>query len=149
MLDKRKEIPIASDHAGFQMKKYLIKELLEGGYNVKDCGNYSEESVDYPDIIHPVAKMIDEGKNRFGIIICGSGNGAQMTANKYMNVRAALCWNIEQARLARQHNNANILAIPGRFIEFRLAWKIVKEFLNSEFEGGRHERRVKKISKIL
>jgi len=140
---------MATDHGGFAMKEYLKKELTKAGYKVKDFGTFSEESVDYPDYIHPLANEVNKGVLKRGIILCGSGNGAQMTANKYMNVRAALCWNEEQARLARQHNDANIISLPGRFIAFDLAWEIVQLFLNTPFEGGRHLRRIKKIPKIL
>lgn len=138
-------IPIASDHGGFEMKKFLIAKLVEEGYEVKDYGTYTTESVDYPDYIHPLASAIESGEFPLGIILCGSGNGAQMTANHHHNVRAALCWNVELARLARQHNDANILALPGRFIPFELAWEMVQVFLNTDFEGGRHARRVEKI----
>ncbi len=127
------------------MKAFLIGKLTEDGHEVRDCGTYGPESVDYPDFIHPLAREINNGAYRLGIIICGSGNGAQMVANKYPGVRAALCWNEEIARLARQHNNANILALPGRFVPDELAWKMVKIFLETDFEGGRHEIRVNKI----
>ncbi|NOX86143.1 MAG: ribose 5-phosphate isomerase B [Chlorobi bacterium] len=146
---ENKVIGMATDHGGFAMKEYLKKELTKAGYKVKDFGTFSEESVDYPDYIHPLANEVNKGVLKRGIILCGSGNGAQMTANKYMNVRAALCWNEEQARLARQHNDANIISLPGRFIAFDLAWEIVQLFLNTPFEGGRHLRRIKKIPKIL
>jgi ribose 5-phosphate isomerase B len=138
-------IPIASDHGGFEMKEFLIGKLKEAGYMVKDFGTYSNESVDYPDMIHPLASAIEHGEYPLGIILCGSGNGAQMTANHHHNVRAALCWNVELAKLARQHNDANILALPGRFIPNELAWKMVQVFLSTEFEGGRHTKRVEKI----
>lgn len=138
-------IPIASDHGGYQMKQYLIEKLTEHGYEVVDYGAFSEDSVDYPDMIHPLARDIEEGKYPLGIILCGSGNGAQMTANKHPHVRAALCWNVELAKLARQHNDANILSLPGRFIPFELAWEMVQVFLSTPFEGGRHTRRVEKI----
>lgn len=138
-------IPIASDHGGFQMKQYLIDKLTESGYEVVDYGCFNEDSVDYPDMIHPLANAIEAGQYPLGIILCGSGNGAQMTANKHHNVRAALCWNVELARLARQHNDANILSLPGRFIPFELAWEMVQVFLDTPFEGGRHARRVQKI----
>lgn len=138
-------IPIASDHGGYEMKQFLIEKLQEAGYEVKDYGTNSPESVDYPDMIHPLASAIEKGEYPLGIILCGSGNGAQMTANKHPHVRAALCWNEELAKLARQHNDANILALPGRFIPFDLAWRMVQLFLNTPFEGGRHIRRVEKI----
>lgn len=138
-------IPIASDHGGFEMKQFLIGKLEEAGYLVKDYGTHSLESVDYPDMIHPLASDIEKGKYPLGIILCGSGNGAQMTANHHPHVRAALCWNTDIARLAREHNDANIIALPGRFISNDLAWEMVKLFLNTPFEGGRHERRIEKI----
>jgi len=138
-------IPIASDHGGFEMKEFLIGKLKEAGYMVKDFGTYSNESVDYPDMIHPLASAIEHGEYPLGIILCGSGNGAQMTANHHHNVRAALCWNVELAKLARQHNDANILALPGRFISNELAWEMVQVFLSTDFEGGRHTKRVEKI----
>lgn len=138
-------IPIACDHGGFEMKEYLKQALEKEGYMVKDFGTYSTESVDYPDLIHPLAREIEKKTYKLGIIICGSGNGAQMVANKYPHVRAALCWTEEIARLARQHNNANIIALPGRFIEPELALKMVRIFLTEDFEGGRHQARVDKI----
>ena len=138
-------IPIASDHGGFEMKQYIIGKLQESGYEVKDYGTHSAESVDYPDMIHPLATAIEKGEYPLGVILCGSGNGAQMTANHHPHVRAALCWNVELAKLARQHNDANILSLPGRFIPNELAWEMVQAFLNTGFEGGRHTRRVEKI----
>jgi ribose 5-phosphate isomerase B len=149
MIDKSIVIPLASDHGGFEMKAFLIEKLLEQGYKVKDFGCYSEESVDYPDFIHPLAKAIDQAIYPLGIIMCGSGNGAQITANKYAHVRAGLCWTVEQAQLTRMHNNANIISIPGRFIPFEEAWKMVETFLSTEFEGGRHLKRVEKIAQTL
>lgn len=143
----KKIIPIASDHGGFAMKRYIIERLKDSGYEVKDYGCYSDESVDYPDMIHPLAKDIENGEYPLGIILCGSGNGAQMTANHHHNVRAALCWNVELGKLARQHNNANILSLPGRFISNELGWEIAQAFLTTDFEGGRHERRIEKIEK--
>lgn len=144
-----KVVPIASDHGGFAMKSFLIENLIAQGWKVMDYGTYSEQSVDYPDFIHPLAADINAGKFELGIILCGSGNGAQMTANKYPYVRAALCWNLEQTVLTRQHNNANIISLPGRFINFEDAWKMVEVFLNTPFEGGRHQQRVEKISELL
>ena len=137
---------MATDHGGYAMKEYLKTKLIEAGYEVVDMGTYSEESVDYPDFIHPLAKAVNDGEYTRGIIMCGSGNGAQITANKYQNVRAGLCWNEEQTVLTRQHNDANVMSIPGRFIPFEQAWKMVQLFLNTPFEGGRHSRRVEKIS---
>jgi len=146
MTEKNNIIPIATDHGGYAMKEYLKSKLTEAGYKVVDMGTYSEESVDYADFIHPLAKAINDGEYTRGIIMCGSGNGAQITANKHQNVRAGLCWNEEQTALTRQHNDANVMSIPGRFIPFEQAWKMVQLFLNTPFEGGRHGRRVEKIS---
>ena len=148
MFDKRKILLIGSDHGGFEMKEFIKENLIKDGYKIKDFGTNSTASVDYPDFIHPLAKSINDNKNELGIILCGSGNGAQMTANKYKNVRAALCWTEEQAELSRKHNNANIISLPGRFIDFKLALKMVKIFLTTDFEGGRHIQRVNKISQI-
>ena len=141
-------IPIASDHGGFEMKQFLIGKLEAAGYTVRDYGTHSADSVDYPDMIHPLATAISRNEYPLGIILCGSGNGAQMTANHHTHVRAALCWNVELAKLARQHNDANILTLPGRFIPCDLAWEIVLAFLSSSFEGGRHTRRVEKIEQF-
>jgi ribose 5-phosphate isomerase B len=138
-------IPIACDHGGFEMKEYLKQALEKEGYRVKDFGTYNSESVDYPDFIHPLAREIEINTYKLGIIVCGSGNGAQMVANKYPHVRAALCWTEEIARLARQHNNANIIALPGRFVGPELALRMVNIFLTTDFEGGRHQARVDKI----
>ena len=149
MFDKQQILPMACDHGGFEMKEFLKTKLGKLGYQIKDMGSFSLDSVDYPDMIHPLAKAVNDGEFMMGIILCGSGNGAQMTANKYKNVRAALCWSLEQAQLAREHNNANILSLPGRFISNDLAMEMALKFINTEFEGGRHQRRVEKISKIL
>ncbi|MCF8234104.1 MAG: ribose 5-phosphate isomerase B [Bacteroidales bacterium] len=146
MFDKSKEIPISADHGGYEMKQYLIEKLSERGYKLIDMGTFSKESVDYPDFIHPLAKAVNDQEYELGIILCGSGNGAQMTANKYSNVRAGLAWDKKQAELTKQHNKANILSLPGRFLDFNDAVEIVEVFLNTEFEGGRHNRRVEKIS---
>ena len=148
MFDKSQVIPIGSDHGAFAMKTFLVDRLTEKGYHFKDFGTHSEASVDYPDFIHPVAQAVNNGTYPFGIILCGSGQGASMTANKYPNVRAGLCWNMEQALLTRQHNNANIIALPGRFLDFELAMDMVATFLNIEFEGGRHIQRINKIPEI-
>ena len=138
-------IPIGCDHAAFEMKVALI-EWLEGlGYKLIDFGTNSADSVDYPDFIHPVTKYIEEKKARLGIILCGSGNGAAMTANKHKSIRAALCWNIELAEMARLHNDANILSIPARYISLETAKEIVNTYLNTDFEGGRHQRRLDKM----
>ncbi|MFH1005847.1 MAG: ribose 5-phosphate isomerase B [Bacteroidota bacterium] len=140
------KLAIGSDHAGFSLKEKLIKYLLEKRYEVKDFGTYSEESTDYPDYAHLVARAVEEKKFDFGILLCGSGNGINMTANKHAGIRAALCWNRVLAKLARQHNDANILSLPARFIEEEEAKKCVDVFLSTSFESGRHERRVKKIN---
>ncbi len=136
---------IASDHAGFEMKEELRKFLVDKGYEVKDFGTYSPDSMDYPDVAHPLAESIEKGEVSQGIALCGSGNGISMTLNKHQGVRAALCWNEELAALARQHNDANVLSLPARFISLELAKRIVERFLESSFEGGRHLRRVNKI----
>ena len=148
MWNKEDIIPIACDHGGFEMKEFIRENLEKEGYKIKDMGTYSTESVDYPEFIHPISKAINNAEYKQGIILCGSGNGAQMTANKYPNVRAGLCWTNEQAMLTRQHNNANILALPGRFVNNDLALEMVHTYLNTAFEGGRHQTRVEKINKI-
>lgn len=140
-------ILIGSDHAGFGMKEILKTHLLDLGYEVKDYGTNSETSVDYPDFAHPLAKAINEGEAEMGILVCGSGQGVCMTANKYLNVRAALAWTAEIAGLAREHNDANILCIPGRFISPEVAQNCVETFLHTEFAGGRHQQRVEKMRK--
>jgi ribose 5-phosphate isomerase B len=145
MINYTYPIPIACDHGGYEMKEYIKKRLMDEGHDVVDYGAGSPESVDYPDFVHPLARDINGGKYPLGIIICGSGNGAQMAANKHQNVRAALVWSEEITRLARQHNDANILSLPGRFLDFELAYKLVRIFLETPFEGGRHARRVEKI----
>lgn len=140
-----KKIAIACDHAGFEYKE-IIKKHLEGKFEVEDFGTFSPNSVDYPDFVHPAANSIEEGRNELGILICGSGQGVAITANKHQKIRCALCWMPELASLARQHNNANMIAIPARFIASQLAIDIVDTFLNTPFEGGRHQNRVEKIS---
>lgn len=142
-------IPIASDHAGYDLKLKVIDYLQKCNFEVKDFGTFSSESVDYPDYAHLLGNAINKGEYPRGIVICGSGNGVQMTVNKYPNVRCALCWNEEIAELARQHNDANVLSMPARFISSDLALKIVDIFLKTPFEGGRHLRRVQKINKLL
>ena len=139
-------IPIGCDHAGYQMKLEIIKHLETKGYEMKDFGCYSEESIDYPDFGHPVAAMVEENKGMLGILICGSGNGINMTANKHAGIRSALCWKPELAELARQHNDANIIALPARFVSVEEAIVMVDVFLATEFEGGRHANRVNKIA---
>lgn len=138
-------ISIGNDHAGTEYKELLQKELRNWGHKVINHGTDSEESVDYPDFVHPVAEDVENGKADFGVIICGSGNGANMTANKHQGIRSALCWNVEIAQLAREHNNANILSIPARFVSQDQALEMLSAFLNTEFEGGRHQRRIDKI----
>ncbi len=140
------KIAIGADHAGFELKSAVINYLEQKGYEVKDYGAYSDESVDYPDFAHPVADGVEKEIYDLGIVICGSGNGINMTVNKHQGIRSALCWLPELAALARQHNNANVLALPARFIDTDTALSCVKAFIESEFEGGRHERRVNKIS---
>lgn len=141
-----KLIAIGGDHAGFSYKEKLVKKLQEDGFEVKDFGPFSDDSVDYPDFAHPLSKFVAEGKAALGILICGSGNGVAITANKHQDIRAALCWNKELAGLARQHNNANVLCIPARFVAYELAEEITKVFMETDFEGGRHGTRVGKIS---
>ena len=138
-------ISIGNDHAGTNYKLQLLSYLKKKGHTVVNHGTDKENSMDYPDTIHPVAADVSNHKSDFGIIICGSGNGANMTANKHKNVRSALCWNSNIASLARQHNNANILSLPARFISFDEAKEIVDHFLSTDFEGGRHQRRIDKI----
>lgn len=143
--DKSLPIAIGSDHAGFQYKEQLKVWLQEQGWSVSDKGTHSTDSTDYPDYAHPVAEMVENGSAAAGILICGSGNGVCMTANKHKGIRAALCWNEELASLSRQHNNANVLCMPERFVAYETAQKMAALFLTTEFEGGRHERRVEKI----
>lgn len=141
-----KNIAIGGDHAGYEYKEHLIKWLEENEYTVKDFGAYSEDSVDYPDFAHPVAKAVESKEYTAGVLICGSANGVAITANKHQGIRAALCWKSEIASLARLHNNANVLCIPARFVSKEEAIDILKTFLETSFEGGRHENRVNKIS---
>lgn len=140
-----KKIAIACDHAGFEYKE-IIKKHLADRYIVQDFGTFSADSVDYPDYAHPAADSVEKGENDLGILICGSGNGVQITANKHRNIRCALCWIPEIASLARQHNDANMISLPARYIDINTATDIVDTFLNTDFEGGRHQERVKKIS---
>lgn len=139
-------IPIGSDHAGFETKQLLITYLTSLGYEVKDYGCYSEQSIDYPDYAHPVAVHIEANPGSLGILLCGSGNGISMTANKHQDIRCALCWTPKIAELARLHNDANIISLPARFISVEEAKEMVNVFLNTAFEGGRHATRVAKIS---
>jgi ribose 5-phosphate isomerase B len=140
-----KKISIGGDHAGFEYKKEIISVLRKEGWEVKDFGPYSADSVDYPDFAHPVAESVEKKEFDFGILICGSGNGVAMTANKHKGIRAALCWAPELAKLSRQHNNANILCLPSRFMSTEDAKSSVQAFLTTPFEGGRHNNRVDKI----
>lgn len=139
------KIVVASDHAGYEMKARLVTYLKERSFELTDLGSDSTESVDYPDYGHKIAEYISQGKAEIGISLCGSGNGINMTANKHAAIRSALCWNPEIAALARQHNNANICALPARFISFEEAKSIVDAFLQATFESGRHQRRIEKI----
>jgi len=142
----KKIIPIGADHAGFELKSKIVDYLNQKGYELKDFGCYSTESIDYPDFGHPVAQMVEENEGTLGILICGSGNGINMTANKHQGVRSALCWKKELAELARQHNNANIITLPARFISIEEGLEMIDVFLSTEFEGGRHQNRVNKIA---
>ena len=141
------KIAIGSDHAGYEYKSYLVRKLKKQGHDVLDLGPDSENSVDYPDYAHPVSDTIEQGRATLGILLCGSGNGVCMAANKHKNIRAALCWTPELAKLARNHNNANIVCIPARFVSKIIAGRIAESFLISPFEGGRHQARVDKIAK--
>lgn len=140
------KVAFVSDHAGFGLKEYLMSIMTERGYEIKDFGTYSIDSCDYPDYAHPAARSIEEGECDFGIAMCGTGNGIAMTLNKHQDIRAALCWLPEIAALAKQHNNANILVLPARFINKKDAVAILDAYLKAEFEGGRHERRIEKIA---
>lgn len=142
---EKNKIAIVSDHAGFYLKQKVISFLIKEKMGIKDLGSYTDEKVDYPDFGHLLATAVSEGEYEMGISICGTGNGINMTANKHPGIRSALCWNEEIARLARAHNNANICALPGRFISESEAYLIVKTFINTPFDGGRHKRRIEKI----
>ncbi len=139
------KIIIASDHAGFRLKEKLVRWLISSRYEVRDIGCFSEDSVDYPDYAHPLATAVEKGDYNYGITICGSGNGINMACNKHQKIRSAVCWNDEISRLARSHNDANVCALPGRFLTEAEAIHIVKIFLTTSFEGGRHKRRIDKI----
>lgn len=138
------KIAIASDHAGFEYKE-IIKNHLKDRFEIQDFGTHSLDSVDYPDFVHPAATSVENGENVFGILICGSGEGVSITANKHQGIRCALCWEVEIAKLSRQHNNANMIAIPARFVSEDLTLQIIDAFLETDFEGGRHQKRVEKI----
>lgn len=139
------KIAIGGDHAGFPYKEPLMKMMIQMGHEVTDYGTNSSESVDYPDYIHPLADNLGKNRHELAVIICGSGNGVAITANKHQHIRAAVCWKIELAELARKHNNANAISIPARFVSLKMAKNMVKAFLETPFEGGRHARRVGKI----
>jgi ribose 5-phosphate isomerase B len=143
---KRRKIAITSDHAGYHLKELLLKYLKKMNFEVKDFGASSKEPVDYPDFGHPMAVAVSAGEYELGISICGTGNGMNITVNKHQGIRGALCWNEVISRLARAHNDANICALPGRFITESEAYLIVKTFLETKFEGGRHKSRIAKIS---
>lgn len=148
-MEKERKIALAADHAGYATKEIIKQFLAEQGYTqVKDFGTHSEASVDYPDFVHPLALAVKNHESDFGIVFCGSGNGVNITANKHTGIRSALCWERQIAELARAHNNANVCAIPARFISDELAKEIVFAFITTEFEGGRHERRVNKIENL-
>ncbi|ADR22595.1 ribose 5-phosphate isomerase B [Marivirga tractuosa] len=139
------KLAIGGDHAGFEYKKQLVEFLKKEGHEVKDFGPDTDASVDYPDHVHPLSEAVEKGEFELGILICGSANGVAMTANKHQGIRAGIAWEDELAALTRQHNNANVICIPARFIDYDKTLSIVKTFLATEFEGGRHERRVDKI----
>jgi len=143
---EKKRIAIVSDHAGFYLKEKILQYLVKENYDVKDLGCYTDEIVDYPDFGHPLARLISSKEYDLGISICGTGNGINMTVNKHQGIRSALCWNEEISRLARAHNDANICALPARYISESEAFLIVKTFLNTSFEEGRHRPRIDKIS---
>lgn len=140
------KLGICSDHAGFDYKTDLIKALQENGHEVVDFGTHSTASMDYPDVAHPLADAVENGEVDLGIAMCGTGNGMQMALNKHQGIRAGLCWDVEIARLIRQHNNANVLVMPARFIPFEKVLEITDAYLSTPFEGGRHQNRIDKIS---
>ena len=142
----QKPVAIGADHAGFALKSIIVDLLKSKGLEVIDKGTYSEESVDYPDFAHPTAEAVEKGEAAWGVLICGSANGVAITANKHQGIRAALCWNEEIAQLARQHNNANIICLPARFVSVSVAENMVTTFAQTAFEGGRHEKRVSKMA---
>ena len=142
---KSKKVLLASDHAGFRLKEVIKKFLIKKRMKTLDLGTNNNHSVDYPDYAHSLSKKMKENKNQFGILVCGSGTGMSMAANKHKNIRAALCYNIKSTKLSRSHNNANVMTIGSRLIKKKVALQCVNIFLNTEFDGGRHKRRVKKI----
>ncbi len=146
VFDQTKPIAIGCDHAGLEYKTALVKWLTEKGFRVKDCGTNSPDSVDYPDFAHPTASSVENGEAAFGILLCGSANGVAITANKHQNIRAGLCWQNDVASLIRQHNDANVICIPARFVALPLAQQMLEIFMSTPFEGGRHAGRVNKIA---
>ena len=144
--DLTKPIAIGCDHAGFEYKEAIKKWLTDKGFSVKDFGTNSSASVDYPDYVHPASLFVESGEAAFGVLLCGSANGVAITANKHQHIRAALCWQGEVAQVVRQHNNANIICLPARFVALPLALSMIEIFMHTAFEGGRHELRVNKIS---
>ncbi|UTW68030.1 ribose 5-phosphate isomerase B [bacterium SCSIO 12643] len=142
----KKNIAIGCDHAGYELKNKIKKDLINKGYSVKDFGTDGPESVDYPDYVHPLASAIENGDHDLGIVICGSGNGVNLTVNKHQGIRSALCWDVELAEMARLHNDANVLALSSRYVDEDVSMKCVDIFLNTEFEGGRHQNRVNKVA---
>ena len=146
MFEKSETLALGCDHAGYELKEFLKVKLAESGYSIRDFGTYSTSSMDYPDVAHPLASAVNGGLFSTGILICGSGNGMAITANKYENIRAALCWSNELALLAKSHNNANMLCLPARFIQPEEALKATLTFLITDFEAGRHQTRLDKIA---
>lgn len=146
VFDSSKPIAIGCDHAGFEYKTALIKWLTDKGFQVKDFGTFTTDSVDYPDFAHPTASSVENGEAAFGILLCGSANGVAITANKHQNIRAGLCWQNDVALLVRKHNDANMICIPARFVSLALAEQMLDLFMTTAFEGGRHASRVDKIS---
>ncbi|MGV8829760.1 MAG: RpiB/LacA/LacB family sugar-phosphate isomerase [Breznakibacter sp.] len=144
-MSNKRLIGMAADHAGFEMKEFTKNKLIENGYEVKDFGTYSTDSCDYADYAHPLGEAIDKGDITTAIAFCGSGNGINMTLNKHKQVRSAYCWNAEITRLARQHNDANICTMPARFLDETTIWELAQIFLSTEFEGGRHQKRIDKM----
>lgn len=144
--DLGKPVAVGADHAGFEYKNIIIDLLKSKGLTVNDLGTYSADSVDYPDFAHPVATAVEKGEAGFGVLICGSANGVAIAANKHQGIRAAICWTVEIAQLSRQHNAANVLCIPARFVSTTVAEEMTTGFIQTPFEGGRHQNRVAKIA---
>lgn len=146
VFDSAKPIALGCDHAGFEYKEAVKQWLTGKGYQVKDFGTHSLDSVDYPDFVHPAASSVENGESAFGVLFCGSANGVAITANKHQHIRAGLCWQNDVAALTRQHNNANMICIPARFVALPLALQMIEIFMTTPFEGGRHANRVNKIA---